>query len=123
METMRGHGSGGAAPAPGDTLPTAAASRFYLAQCIKDETMAESIVEARRRSPGAIVVHYNGAFHSDYKQGTVDRVRRRSPELRMVVFSAVPVVDQVTATLADHADRADYIIFTKRIPPKPPARQ
>src|SRR4029453_18551991 len=43
METMRGHGSGGAAPAPGDTLPTAAAARFYLAQCIKDETMAESI--------------------------------------------------------------------------------
>ena len=121
MDTMRGHSSGGAAPSPADTLPTAAASRFYLAQCIKDETMAESIVEARGRSPGAIVVHYDGAFHSDYKQGTVDRVRRRSPDLRMVVITAVPVVDQVAATLANHAGRADYIIFTKRIPPKPPA--
>jgi len=121
MDTMRGHSSGGAAPSPADPLPTAAASRFYLAQCIKDETMAESIVEARRRSPGAIVVHYDGAFHSDYKQGTVDRVRRRSPDLRMVVITAVPVVDQVVATLATHGGRADYIIFTKRIPPKPPA--
>lgn len=121
MDTMRGHSSGGAAPSPADTLPTAAANRFYLAQCIKDETMAESIVEARRRSPGAIVVHYDGAFHSDYKQGTVDRVRRRSPDLHMVVITAVPVVDQVAATLANHAGRADYIIFTKRIPPKPPA--
>ena len=121
MDTMRGHSRGGAAPSPADTLPTAAASRFYLAQCIKDETMAESIVEARGRSPGAIVVHYDGAFHSDYKQGTVDRVRRRSPDLRMVVITAVPVVDQVAATLANHAGRADYIIFTKRIPPKPPA--
>jgi uncharacterized iron-regulated protein len=120
METMRGHGSGGAAPQPGDTLPTAVANRFYLAQCIKDETMAESIVESRNgRPPDAIIVHYDGAFHSDYRQGTVDRVKRRAPSLRLAVITAVPVLDPSTATLADHAGRADYIIFTKRIPPKP----
>jgi uncharacterized iron-regulated protein len=119
MESMRGHGSGGAAPAAGDTLPTAVAQRYYLAQCIKDETMAESIVDGRR--DGAIVVHYDGAFHSDYRQGTVDRVRRRAPNLRLVVITAVPVVDPAAATLKDHAARADYIVFTRRIPPKPPA--
>ena len=120
METMRGHGSGGAAPQPGDTLSTAVANRFYLAQCIKDETMAESIVESRNgRPPDAIVVHYDGAFHSDYRQGTVDRVKRRAPMLRLMVLTAVPVLDPSTATLADHAGRADYIVFTKRIPPKP----
>ncbi len=81
METMRGHASGGASPSAADTLPTAVATRFYLAQCIKDETMAESIVEAMKRAPGnALVIHYDGAFHSDYRQGTVDRVRRRAPE-------------------------------------------
>ena len=120
METMRGHGPGSAAPQAGDTLPTAVANRFYLAQCIKDETMAESIVEARNgRPPDAIVVHYDGAFHSDYRQGTVDRVKRRAPALRLVVITAVPVLDPSLATLADHAGRADYIVFTKRIPPKP----
>jgi uncharacterized iron-regulated protein len=126
MQTMRGHGgSSSPAPAPGDTLPTATATRFYLAQCIKDETMAESIVDARNRAPrDAILVHYDGAFHSDYRQGTVDRVRRRAPNLRLAVITAVPVLDPTTATLADHAGRADFIIFTKRIPPKPapPAR-
>jgi uncharacterized iron-regulated protein len=120
METMRGHGSGSAAPAAADTLPTAVANRFYLAQCIKDETMAESIVEARNgRPPDAIVVHYDGAFHSDYRQGTVDRVKRRAPNLRLMVLTAVPVPDPSSATLADHAGRADFIVFTKRIPPKP----
>jgi uncharacterized iron-regulated protein len=120
METMRGHSPGGAPSSPGDTLPTAVATRFYLAQCIKDETMAESIVAARERAPrNAIVVHYDGAFHSDYRQGTVDRVRRRAANLRLAVITAVPVVDPSTATLADHAGRADYIIFTKRIPPRP----
>jgi len=122
MQTMTGHSSGGASPSPADTLPTAVASRFYFAQCVKDETMAEAIVAARKRGPaGAIVVHYDGAFHSDYRQGTVDRVRRRAPNLRLTVITAVPVIDQSSATLADHAGRADYIIFTKRIPPKPPA--
>ena len=122
METMRGHGSGDAAPQPGDTLPTAVANRFYLAQCVKDETMAESIVESRNgRPPDAIVVHYDGAFHSDYRQGTVDRVKRRAPALRLAVITAVPVLDPSTATLADNAGRADFIIFTKRIPPKPAA--
>ena len=56
------------------------AERFYLAQCIKDETMAESIVDARLASArDAIVVHFDGAFHSDYSQGTVARVKRRQP--------------------------------------------
>ena len=120
METMRGHSAGGAPSSPGDTLPSAVATRFYLAQCIKDETMAESIVAVREHAPrDAIVVHYDGAFHSDYRQGTVDRVRRRAQNLRLVVITAVPVVDPSTDTLADHAGRADYIIFTKRIPPKP----
>ena len=120
METMRGHSPGSAAPQAGDTLPTAVANRFYLAQCIKDETMAESIVEARNgRPPDAIVVHYDGAFHSDYHQGTVDRVKRRAPNLRLMVVTAVPVLDPSAATLTDHAGRADFIVFTKRIPPKP----
>jgi uncharacterized iron-regulated protein len=105
-----------------DTLPTAVATRFYLAQCIKDETMAESIVEARRRWPNALIVHYDGAFHSDFRLGTVSRVQRRLPDLKALVITAVPVVDQGTATLATHGGRADYIIFTKRIPPKTPPR-
>lgn len=121
METMRGHGNG-AAPSAGDTLPTAVATRFYLAQCIKDETMAESILESRNGAPpDVLVVHYDGAFHSDYRQGTVDRVKRRAPNLRLAVITALPVLDPSTATLADHKDRADFIIFTKRIPPKPTA--
>ena len=124
MDTMRGHGPGGAPPSAGDTLPTAVATRFYLAQCIKDETMAEAIVEARQRAPrNAIVVHYDGAFHSDFRLGTVSRVQRRSPDAKLVVITAVPVAtDLSAATLADHRNRADFIIFTKRIPPKAPAR-
>ena len=115
MEQMQGHGAGsGSAPASGDTLPTAMAERFYLAQCVKDETMAESIVEARRRAGGdAIVVHYDGAFHSDYAQGTVERVRRREREWKLTVVTAVPVRDPASAPVAPLSGRADVVIITR----------
>ena len=115
MEQMQGHGSGtGSSPAAGDTLPTAMAERFYLAQCVKDETMAESIVEARRQAPrNAIIVHFNGAFHSDYGQGTADRVVRREPDWKVALVTAVPARDPRTAPIAPLSGRADVVILTR----------
>src|SRR5687768_3354589 len=56
MGDMAGHGG---APAEGAAM----AQRFYEAQCVKDETMAESVVAAL--ATGTTVVHVNGSFHSD----------------------------------------------------------
>ena len=57
--------------------------RYYFSQCVKDETMAESIAQtfaATRAAPAApVIVHYNGAFHSDYRLGTAERTVRRLP--------------------------------------------
>jgi hypothetical protein len=116
MNEMHSHstGSGGAAE-PGDSLPTAMAERFYLAQCVKDETMAESIVTAKHAAPrDAIIVHFTGAFHSDYAQGTVERVKRREPSWNLVVISAVPVADPSVAPIAPESGVGDFVIFTKR---------
>ena len=115
MAEMRSHSPAGARPSTADTLPTAVAERYYLAQCAKDETMAESIVEARRRAPrNAIVVHFNGAFHSDFGHGTHARVRRREPRWATVGISAVPSHDPATEAITPHVNRADFIIFTRR---------
>ncbi len=115
MEQMRSHSPGPAPPRAADTLPTAMAERFYLAQCVKDETMAESIVAARRRAPrDAIVVHFNGAFHSDFGHGAVDRVRRRESGWTTATITAEPSADPERATIVMHANRADFIIFTRR---------
>ena len=115
MESMQSHSAGsGPATQVGDSLPTAVAERFYLAQCVKDETMAESIVDARLAAPrNAVVVHFDGAFHSDYAQGTVARVQRRQPAWALVVLSAVPVADPAAAPIATQGGKADYVIFTR----------
>ena len=112
-EQMRAH------PVPGSAEQQAAATeRFYLAQCLKDETMAESVARARERhGPGTLVVHFNGAFHSDRRLGIVPRLERRAPAARVLVVSAVPVADLEQVDPAEFRDRADFILFTRRPPP------
>ena len=112
MGGMQGHGA-----APDTAAARATLARFYAAQCIKDETMAESIVRARDVWRGWMVVHYNGAFHSDHRLGTVERLARRLPDARIAVVSIVPVPDPATADPAELADRGDYVVFV----PAPPA--
>jgi len=90
--------------------------RYYESQCLKDETMAESIAEAWRASGGALVLHYNGSFHSDMGQGTAERLRRRLPGARVLVVTAIPVDDVARAGGGAYADRADYVVLV----PKPP---
>jgi uncharacterized iron-regulated protein len=89
--------------------------RFYLAQCVKDETMAESVAEAFRNAAGprATIVHFNGSFHTDYGEGTAERTRRRLPGRRVAVVSMIPVEDiDLVSPDEDDLKQADYLVFT-----------
>lgn len=111
---MGGHSGAAAMSATDSVAAKATLLRFYEAQCSKDETMAESIArEMLAAGRGIPVLHVNGAFHSDFGQGTAERVRRRMPDLRSLVITAVPVNDPATAVLGEHAAKADYVIFTR----------
>jgi uncharacterized iron-regulated protein len=91
-----------------------ATANFYFAQCVKDETMGESVARRFHESTGrAAIVHFDGAFHSDFGEGTADAARRRMPGRRIAVVSIVPVGDIDGAKPSD-ADlkRADYIVYT-----------
>jgi len=100
--------------------------RYYEAQCVKDETMAESIVAtlegltgsqpdaARNAGSRPLIVHMTGAFHSDYALGTVERIRRRAPGRNIAVISAIPVADLDHPPVAQDRERADYVLFTLR---------
>lgn len=88
--------------------------RYYWSQCVKDETMAEAIAGAygKKSAPGP-VVHYNGAFHSDFGLGTTERVRRRLPGKKTTVVSVMPVDDLDTlAPSGEDLKRADYLVYT-----------
>ena len=106
VDVMKGHTS------------AAEMDRFYAAQCLKDETMAESIAKAWSAAAGSkagtrpLVVHYNGSFHSDYGLGTVARVKRRLPTAKTVVVTLIPVTNLDTVATTDHLRKGDYLVFT-----------
>lgn len=90
--------------------------RYYWSQCVKDETMAEAIAAAveRRDKPGP-VVHYNGAFHSDFGLGTAERVRRRLPGKRIVIISILPVENlDALSPAGEDLERAGYLVYTTK---------
>jgi uncharacterized iron-regulated protein len=112
IEQMGGHPASGE-PGPAETQ--AKNDRFYLAQCVKDETMAESVADAFRNAAGprATIVHFNGSFHTDYGEGAAERTRRRLPGRRVAVISMIPVEDiDTVAPDQDDLRQADYLVFT-----------
>jgi len=112
LEAMGGH------PAPTD--PKAADTRakndrFYFAQCVKDETMGESLARTfeQHSAEHATVVHFNGAFHSDFAQGTAAAATRRMPGRRIAVVTVLPVEDLDRETPDDKQLKlGDYLVYT-----------
>jgi uncharacterized iron-regulated protein len=90
--------------------------RMYEAQCVKDETMAEAVV-AIHEARGIPVVHANGSFHSDYRLGAAERVKRRLPRATVRVVSFVPVQDLDRVDGKSRRKLGDYVVFTLA-PPK-----
>jgi uncharacterized iron-regulated protein len=112
LEAMGGH------PPSGDPKAAdiqAKNDRFYFAQCLKDETMGESIAQAFEKNAAehATIVHVNGAFHSDFAQGTAAATMRRLPGRRVAVVSVIPVEDLDREKPDEKTQKAaDYLIYT-----------
>ncbi len=118
QEMMAGHGG---------MLGEGGMERYYAAQCLKDDTMAESIVDhlatfAPAQRPLAVLIC--GRAHSDHGWGTVQRVVERMPGIEVRVLSAEAVDDVGGGAVAASSDVADYIVFAeapKRAPAPTPA--
>ncbi|MEC8493630.1 MAG: ChaN family lipoprotein [Planctomycetota bacterium] len=113
LDVMSGGHGGVGGPEP----DAAFLERVFAAQCIKDDTMAESIALAMADAgePVPIVVHWNGRFHSDYGLGTVERLRRRVPGLNIAVVSMIETEDLDRELVGDEVDQGHYVIM---VPPE-----
>ncbi len=106
-EVMSGHGG----------MDAEVMDRFFAAQCIKDDTMAESIARRIACDPGTppVVIHWNGRFHSDYGLGTVERLRSRQPDLNIAVVSMLTDV-QLSRPLAEETLNQGHFIILVQAP-------
>lgn len=89
--------------------------RAYAAQCLRDDTMAESILDrlqkARVDNRRPLVVHFCGHLHSDHRRGTVARLLQREPELRIKVLGVESVPTDRAGTLTAAPSLADYVVL------------
>lgn len=77
------------------------------AQAIKDATMTHFIIE--NWQSGKLLIHYNGAYHSDEFESMNWFLLRDNPELRIVTISTVSQ-DDVSKLEEESEGKADFII-------------
>lgn len=96
-------------------LSEAGIQQLYASQCLKDDTMAESMARYfdQHGAAAAPLVHWCGRFHSDYGLGTVERLRRRRPDLKIAIISASKDSGLGLKRPASDRDRADFLWFVR----------
>ena len=88
---------------------------IYAAQCLKDDTMAESMYEYLLQNPDSRIIHYNGNFHSESHLGTANKLKLLNPDLKIAVISPV-IVDKNEEIKFDASKKelGNYLIFAHR---------
>ncbi len=95
LEMMGGHG--------GENLPKA--------QALKDATMAYNILKNYQK--GQLFLHYNGSYHSNFKQGIIWYLKQQKPDLKIVTID-VETQDNLKKLNKKHLNKADFIIVVNK---------
>jgi len=74
---------------------------MFAAQAIKDDTMAESIVDWLAANPGGRVLHINGTFHSEGGLGVPEKLLALNPELRVAIVSPLEPAREIPDAAPD----------------------
>lgn len=94
---------------------------MYEAQCLKDDTMAESIHRFLEAHPERKrVYHVNGSFHSAFHYGTVHALAARRADAAIAVVTCVSVDNPATVDPLIVDGQDDVMVFAARPAPAPP---
>ncbi len=88
-------------------MPAHGSENFPKAQAIKDATMAHFIYDNFQR--GGLFIHFNGAYHSNNREGIVWYLREKDEKLRIMTISTVEQ-DDVSELRETHHGLADFIL-------------
>jgi uncharacterized iron-regulated protein len=80
---------------------------FPKAQAIKDATMAHFIL--KNWSPGQLLIHYHGAYHSENYESIYWYLKQENPDLKIVTIHTVSQ-DDVTKLEEKNTGKADFTI-------------
>ncbi len=75
--------------ADGMKIPPQMVQPMFMAQCLKDDAMAESIAQYRQQHPQAVVYHVVGNFHSAGHLGMAEKLAWLQPQTHIAVIDTV----------------------------------
>jgi uncharacterized iron-regulated protein len=115
QETMKGmpHGQPGAGPKPDPALPPLE-TRMLDAQALRDAAMADAIARYLRDTRRALVVHVNGAFHSESKLGVPEHLAQYRSKARtlVVTIASGPEGDYTRFETGKVGGLGDFVVLT-----------
>jgi uncharacterized iron-regulated protein len=77
------------------------------AQAFKDATMAKFIMKEMKNNK--VVLHFNGAFHSDFYQGILWYIQQEKQAVKALTISTVSQKN-INKLDAENLGKADFII-------------
>jgi len=95
-----------------DSMTPIKHSPIINAQALWDATMAFSISEYLKRAKNPLVVHLNGAFHTENRLGTPEHLLKYSPKTRFLVVTMRYEENFQAFDKSKHADLGDFVILT-----------
>lgn len=88
---------------------------IYKAQCLKDDTMAESMHKYLQDNPKSKILHINGDFHSRYFLGTAQKLALMDGNLKIAVIAPVTFsVEDKLEWSPEYSDAGDFLILIHR---------
>ncbi|GGG58611.1 ChaN family lipoprotein [Hymenobacter glacieicola] len=91
----------------GDAAHAAGVQNIIQAQALKDATMAYFLNQARPE--GHLLLHLNGAYHSDNHDGILAYLRQQNPRLKVLTISTVSQ-EQLGKLDPENAQKADFVL-------------
>lgn len=98
METLGGHGMGG--------------MKVFQTQNFWDATMAWSIATYAKKNKDKKIFQVNGRFHSDEKLGTLAKLVKYAPKLKIINISCFSAEDFDQPDWSKYKALGDYVIVT-----------
>lgn len=96
----------------GMKVPEAMVQPMFMAQCLKDDAMAESIADYLDTHGAAVVYHVVGNFHSEGHLGVVEKLHGLRPDLKIAVINAVhfdPAAESAADAASAHGGDGEYL--------------
>ncbi|HEY0459065.1 MAG TPA: ChaN family lipoprotein [Pyrinomonadaceae bacterium] len=87
-------------------------NKILDSQTLWDTTMAYSIAEFLKENKQALIVHLNGAFHTENRLGTAEQLLKFRPKTKFIVITMRFEEDFTKFDNAKHENLGDFVILT-----------